>query len=206
MKAIIVKYKGTCSKCSATLEVGRTVGYEKITGIFCPSCIPNDPEEIRAYRQKKADAKADKYEEWADKRDKGAREQLDSYATLRHDISFITQPGPIPLRTRIIKADDKAYRSMQTADGFRDKADSLRNSVQVAGDKESYRQAKRDDIKSQMGIGTHVRSSYGLGVITKINKKTARVCKTRENGDEVTLLIDLSLLHIVEDSSLATNK
>ena len=58
MRQIEVKYQGECNKCGAVLEVGTQASYEKYTGIFCVGCEPKDTEEIRAYRQAKADQKA----------------------------------------------------------------------------------------------------------------------------------------------------
>ena len=55
MRAITVIYKGNCYKCGADLEVGTKAEYEKKTGIFCPGCAPTDKEDIRRYRQNKAD-------------------------------------------------------------------------------------------------------------------------------------------------------
>jgi hypothetical protein len=57
-----------CGKCSAPLEADADVVYVRRVGIFCPTCAPTNPEEIRALRQDAADAKAKKTEAWLEKR------------------------------------------------------------------------------------------------------------------------------------------
>jgi len=75
MRRIAVKYQGICARCGGTLEIGSDAMYEKYTGIFCIGCEPIETEDIRSFRQAKANSKADKYEGWADKREKEARER-----------------------------------------------------------------------------------------------------------------------------------
>lgn len=47
MRQIIIKYVGDCHKCGTTLPVGSQAIYEKRVGIFCLTCGPTDPEEVR---------------------------------------------------------------------------------------------------------------------------------------------------------------
>ena len=181
MRTITVKYSGDCRKCGATLPVGAQAVYEKRVGIFCPECAPTDSEDIRQYRQEAADRKADKYEGWAAKREDKAKAQLNSYPTIRHDWAFITQPGRIPFRDRMNKADGRAYESLDIAHKMRDKADSLRH-VQVKGDAEKRYQAKRDAIRPLLKPGMEVDTViYGVKEIVKVNKKTVTV-KSRFDG------------------------
>jgi hypothetical protein len=175
MRQIIVKYQGECKKCAQALEVGSQAMYEKSMGIFCVRCEPKDVEEIRSFRLAKAERKAEKYEEWAHKREVKANTTLNSHSEIRHDWAFITQPGHIPLRAQIIKADDRAYESLNVANGFREKADSLRH-VRVAGDAERNRQTKREILDKLISKGSKVYDSvFGEGVILSIHKKSYRI-------------------------------
>jgi len=175
MRQITVRYNGTCAKCGAVLIVGEFAMYEKHTGIFCVGCEPKDTEDIREYRQAKADAKADKYEEWAAKRRAAAEAQLNSNPEIRHDWAFITQPGHIPFRDRMNRADDRAYESLKVAEEMEEKADRLRK-VRVAGDAEKARQAIRDEHDKVITKGSRVYDySLGEGEVVQVCKKSYRV-------------------------------
>jgi len=175
MRELTVKYQGECKKCGQSLEIGQPAMYEKSMGIFCVGCEPEEIEEIRAFRLEKAGRKAEKYEEWATKRECKANAQLNSNPETRHDWAFITQPGHIPMRARMNKADDKAIESLQVAEGFREKAENLRN-VRVAGDAERNRQAKREALDQLISKGTRVIDAvFGEGVVLSIHKKSYRI-------------------------------
>lgn len=193
MRTITVKYQGECRKCGATLIAGDTAIYEKRVGIFCPNCEPKDSEEIRAYRQEGADLKADKYDDWAAKRRDKASAQLNSYPEIRHDIAFCTQPGRIPFRDRMNKADGRAFESLQVAEKMEAKADSLRH-VRVKGDAEKRWQGLRDLNINRLSVGDMVDTGiYGRGTILKINKKTAKIGNTGTSGT-ATFNVDLAFL------------
>lgn len=174
MRQITVRFAGECRKCGASLAVGMPAIYERHIGIFCPPCGPTDPEEIRQYRQDAGDRRADRYEAWAGKREQRAN------ATLTHirehytgDIAFNTQPGHIPLRARIIGQEDRAFESLRKAQGFREKAQSLRH-VRVAGDAERRYEAEREYVRSWIQPGMVVDSChFGPRKVVRVNKKTA---------------------------------
>ncbi len=175
MRQITVKYQGECKKCGQPLEVDQSAMYEKSMGIFCVGCEPTDTEEIRAFRLAKAERKAEKYEEWADKRESKANAQLNSHSEVRHDWAFITQPGHIPFRAQMIKADDKAFESLNVADGFRNKADSLRH-VRVVGDAEKNRQAKREALDLLIHKGSKINDViFGNGEVIGVYSKSYRI-------------------------------
>lgn len=175
MRHIIVKYAGNCKNCGAELEVGQPAMYEKTTGIFCPGCEPIDTEDIRAYRQAKADAKADQLDGWAAKRERDATAKLNSYPEMRHDNAFNTQPGHIPARARMIRADDRAYESLQKAKGMRDRAESIRH-VRVKGDADKKKDAKQKKVLAWLKVGMMVDSGIGgTAAVLKINQKTAKL-------------------------------
>ncbi len=175
MRWIIIKYQGECRKCGTTLEVGDNVMYEKSMGVFCPGCEPKDVEEIRSYRQEKADRKAERYEEWAHKREVKAEASLNSHPSIRHDWAFITQPGHIPFRARMIEADKRAFESLEVAEGMRRKAESLR-SVRVAGDAERRRQRERDLMDKLIEKGDQVSDCvFGIGQVIGVYSKSYRI-------------------------------
>lgn len=175
MRQIIIKYEGECKKCGNPLLVDTQTMYEKSMGCFCIGCEPKDTEEIRHYRQIKADIKVDRYNEWAEKREKKAEAQLNSYPEIRSDIAFCTQPGHIPFRARMNRADDRAFENLNKAKEMRDKADSLSH-VRVKGDAEKRHQAERDKNDARFNVGDKVKSwIVGVCTILKINKKTYTV-------------------------------
>jgi len=175
MRQITVKYQGECKKCGKDLEIDTPAMYEKSTGIFCIGCEPTEVEEIRAFRLEKAETKAERYEEWAEKREVKASSQLNSMPEVRHDWAFITQPGHIPMRARMNAADDRAYESLKTAKGFRGKASSLRN-VRVAGDAERKRQRIREMADSVIHKGSRVQDAvFGVGEVIGVYSKSYRI-------------------------------
>jgi len=175
MRLLTVKYAGECKKCGASLEVGQEAMYEKSMGIFCVGCEPKEVEEIREYRQEKADRKAARYDEWAGKREQKANAQLNSYPEIRHDWAFITQPGRIPFRERMNRSDAAAFESLNIAGNMRGKAERLRHVV-VAGDAERKRQAYRDKMDSLIQKGSRVSDFvFGDGEVIQICKKSYRV-------------------------------
>ena len=175
MRQLTVKYDGECKKCGQSLEIGQQAMYEKSMGIFCIGCEPKEVEEIRAFRLEKAERKAEKYESWAEKREHRARATLNSFPSMRHDWAFITQPGHIPARARMNKADDRAYESLHVAKGFREKAESLRH-VRVAGDAETKREAKRQANDALISKGSRVYDVvFGEGTVLSIHKKSYRI-------------------------------
>ena len=175
MKKIIVKYEGECKKCRTTLEIGIPAMYEKSMGCFCIGCEPKEVEDIRAFRLEKAERKAERYEGWAAKRKEKANKDLNSYPTIRHDWAFVTQPGRIPFRDRMNKADDQAFASLNIANGFEAKAESLRN-VRVAGDAERNRQVRREELDNLISKGSKVVDTvFGIGKVVGVYKKSYRI-------------------------------
>ena len=175
MRQISLKYGGECARCGTELQKDQQAMYEKSMGIFCLECAPTEVEDIRKFRQLKADRKADRYEEWASKREQKAQAQFNSYSEIRHDWAFITQPGRIPLRERIIKADDRAIESLRKAEQMRDKAHRLRH-VRVKGDAERKRQAIREARDEIIAKGSRVYDfCFGAGTVVGVYKKSYRI-------------------------------
>jgi hypothetical protein len=175
MRALINKYSGECRKCGKTLEVGSNVVYEKHVGIFCPPCAPTDAEEIRAYRQAAADKRADKYEEWAGKREAKAEALYKPTERYNGDTAFWTQPGRIIARERVFSAREKSFEETKTAERFRSKADSLRHVV-VKGDAAKADEARRVIVRGWIKPGMMVDTCHcGILKVLKVNKKTATI-------------------------------
>ena len=197
MRSIALKYAGECRACSTPLAVGTEAVYEKRVGVFCPPCAPTDPEAIRAVRQEAADNRADRYDEWAAKREAVAGATLQTISDrYRGDHAFNTQPGYIPERARVIRREDRALESLGVAEGFRAKAGRLRH-VRVAGDADRRRETVREAMRARLQVGMRVDTGiYGLGVVERINRKTATVGKTGTSGTYRTT-VDLSFLRIL---------
>lgn len=197
MRLLNSKYQSSCAKCERDISIGEQIAYEKMTGVFCPACFPTDPEEIRKFRQMKADRKANRYEEWAQKREERAEAALNSYPEVRHDWAFITQPGRIPLRERMNRADARAMEDIDEALAMRQKAQSLRN-VRVAGDAERKRESQREKARSWAKVGMKIHSGFsGKATIKKINKKTVTVTSTGPFKETAT--IDLSYIEQIKE-------
>ena len=197
MGPITTKYPSECQTCAAPIPAGATAVHERRVGLFCPPCAPTDPETIRILRQEAADRKAERYEEWARKRRQKAGVLETRNAPYRGDIAFNTQPGHIPERTRVIARTEKAWEHTSTAMDFEERAERLRRGVRVAGDAEKRRQAVRDAMRARIKIGMRVDTGiYGLGVVERINRKTATVGKTGTTGTYRTT-VDLSFLRIL---------
>lgn len=175
MRPLTLKYAGECRKCGQSLGVGSQAVYERRVGVFCVPCGPTDSEEIRAYRQEGADRKAERLEGWASKRREAATATLDGNRRYWDDWAFVTQPGRIPQRSRVIAQDDRALESLQKAQSMERKAASLRD-VRVAGDKERERQSEREVNDQRFSKGSRIHTAmYGPGVIVGVYKKSYRV-------------------------------
>jgi hypothetical protein len=81
-------------------------------------------------RRERLEAKAERRREWADKRRSRASAQLSSSPELRHDWAFITQPGHIPERERMNRADDRAMESLGVAKHHEAKATGLEDQLE----------------------------------------------------------------------------
>lgn len=192
MRQLIVKYQGECAACSQPLNIGDQAMYEKTTGIFCVGCEPKDVEDIRSFRLVKAEKKAERLDEWAEKREVKSEAVLNSNPTIRRDWAFNTQPGRIPFRDRMNRADDRAMESLNVAAGMRAKANSLRRVV-VAGDAERKRQSTRDARDKIIQKGSRVYDfSLGAGEVVQICKKSYRI-KFDRSG--YTRAVDKSFVH-----------
>lgn len=72
------------------------------------------PEPGETYRDRRV-AKAERLRGWAEKREQVATATLGRDLSLKTDWAFVTQPGRIPERARIIARDERAYASLNKA-------------------------------------------------------------------------------------------
>lgn len=83
------------------------------------------------YRERR-EARAVRLRGWAEKREAAAEATLHSQPELRHDWAFITQPGHIPERARMIARDDRAHESLKVADGMTNRAANIERQLDRA--------------------------------------------------------------------------
>lgn len=81
-------------------------------------------------RRERLERKVERRREWAEKRRECAAAQLSSRPELRADHAFNTQPGHIPERARMIRADDRAFESLAVAQHHQEKADGLERQLE----------------------------------------------------------------------------
>lgn len=75
----------------------------------------------------------------------------------------------------MIKADEKAFKSLVVAERMRDKANTLRN-IRVAGDAERQRQAIREKLDTLINKGSQIYDAvFGAGVVIGVSKKSYRI-------------------------------
>lgn len=76
------------------------------------------------YRDRR-EARADRLNEWAGKREERAAAVLKAGEPFTSDYAFNTQPGHIPFRARLIAREDRAHESLRTAGSMRSRADGI---------------------------------------------------------------------------------
>jgi hypothetical protein len=79
---------------------------------------------MTTYRERRQ-AKAERYRQWADKREERAAEVFKAGEVYRGDHAFNFQPGHIPERARLIAREDRAFESKCKADRTNEKADHI---------------------------------------------------------------------------------
>lgn len=165
---------------------------------------PMTVDEIRAYRQNKADRKAERLERWAESRERTAEELDKQVKPFVSDWSFVTQPITSNsggrafkrFRDKISNKIDKKHELLNEADDLRERAERLRNSVSVKGDAERKRQAIRDANDEIIKVGSRVFSfSFGNGEVVKVNKISYSVKIDRLNS---VLKLDKCYVKLIE--------
>lgn len=175
MREITVKYDGDCRACGQSIEAGDQAIHEKRVGLFCLGCEPAEgSEDLRQYRQRAIDSRADKLQERADKRWSEADSLYRRDQHLMNDIAFTTQPGRIPERERVFKRREKVRRLAAEATELESRA--TRSRARVKGDAERRDEERRESVREWIEAGVRVRHSImGSATVVKVNRKTARV-------------------------------
>jgi len=135
-------------------------------------------EEQRKIKKEKAERRAERIETKARRLLKEAQRIEDSWPKdVIHDIAFITQPGHIPMRARIIRQHDKVLRLREEAKRLLEKAENIRiYGSRVRGDAERVREEKRERLDQEVQIGSRIYCPlYGWGEVLRIYKKSYRV-------------------------------
>ena len=135
-------------------------------------------EEQRKIKKEKAERKARRLELRARRLLKEAREIENSWPKdIIHDIAFITQPGHIPMRARIIRQQEKVFALREEAKKLFKKAENIRiYGSRIKGDAERAREERRKKLDQEVQIGSRVYCPiYGWGEVLKIFKKSYRV-------------------------------
>jgi len=172
MRQITVRYEGECARCNKVLEIGTQAMYEKTTGIFCIGCEPIETEDIRHFRQIKADRKADRLESRAERLKKEAEGKMQEFNHLRKDYAWVTQPGHIPGRQKVVDRYNKGSEMLSEARKLEERAKNVKK-VRVKGDAERGYEKKRQAMDKIISVGDKVKDfCFGLGEVKRINKKT----------------------------------
>lgn len=120
-------------------------------------------------------ARAAKRAAWADSAEAKAATLTASQPEHATDGAFMSQPGRIPGRARLIARQDRAMELRQQANQHRAKAERLNAmACRERGDAERDRQVRRDAQTLQVGQQV-VTILYGPAEVVKINTKTVRV-------------------------------
>lgn len=129
------------------------------------------------YRERR-EARAERLSDWADKRTSAAVQQLNSQPELRHDWAFITQPGRIPQRDRMNRADARAFESLHKAEDmarraetiteqldasiYSDDPDAIERLEERVAELEAKREAIKAENKARRARGEEIAPAYVL--------------------------------------------
>jgi hypothetical protein len=161
-------------------------------------------EELRAARQERADKKADQLRSRADKKMKTAEEHQRRGDAINKQWEF-GQPILVGHHSekKSRRDHEKAWNQLEKfAENYKesqelsDRADRVQSSVSVKGDAEKRRQARREQIKANLKIGTKVLTpdAMGEGEIRKINNKSVQIYYPKFDTTHTT---DISFVRIV---------
>jgi len=175
MRQITIKYEGSCRRCEKPLEIGQQSFYEKSMGCFCLGCEPTDTEEIRHFRQLKAEKKAERLINKADRLEREAEQKMSAFNEARKDFAWVSQPGHIPGRDKILNRYDKGHELLREASAVRERAENVQK-VRVAGDAERKRDRIREAMDQRVQKGSRVYDfCFGNGIIVSVHKKSYRI-------------------------------
>lgn len=80
------------------------------------------------YRERR-EARADRLQEWAGKREERAAAVFKAGEPYTSDYAFNTQPGHIPFRAKLIAREDRAHESLAKAEAMRSRASGIESQL-----------------------------------------------------------------------------
>ena len=140
---------------------------------------------MSTYRERRM-AKAERLRGWADKREKDAAAVFKAGEPQTRDWAFITQPGHIPERARIIAREDRAHESMAKAREMARRADGIEAAAANAiysddedaadrlAEKIAGLEAERDRIKAYNASARKAAKTGGVGDESLLTEKLRR--------------------------------
>jgi hypothetical protein len=161
---------------------------------------------MTTYRERRL-AKAERLRGWAEKRQATATAALESHPEMRHDWAFITQPGHIPARARMIAADGRAFESLRKAENMAARADGIEAAAdgaiysddpdaiealeariakleaerdKIKARNAQYRKDHKDELKALTAYGRSQAMPYPAYVLTNLSGNIGRQRKRLE--------------------------
>lgn len=104
---------------------------ERVTDHLVATGVGEGLRGYPTYRERRA-ARAERLRGWAAKREASASAVLQSHEVYRGDTAFNTQPGRIPLRSRVIAQDERAFESLHKAESMASRADGIESQMRGA--------------------------------------------------------------------------
>jgi len=131
-------------------------------------------DELRKYRQEKANRKAERVKGWGESKLKQAQILEDSIPEYAHDWAYITQPGHISGRDKINRKQEKIYRLREEGKRQIKRAERIKKyGGRVKGDAEREREVEREKQDKIIGKGSRIHDfCFGDGEVVRVNKKT----------------------------------
>lgn len=83
---------------------------------------------MTTYRERR-EARAERLQEWAGKRETRAAAVFEAGKPYTTDIAFNTQPGHIPFRAKLIAREDRAFESLTKATSMRSRASGIEDQL-----------------------------------------------------------------------------
>jgi hypothetical protein len=83
-------------------------------------------------RRERLERKLERRQQWAESREAKASAVLDHRPAYASDWAFITQPGHIPARAKLIAAEDRAFENLKVAEHHQSKAAGLAQQLDKA--------------------------------------------------------------------------
>lgn len=136
---------------------------------------------MTTYRERR-EARAERLRGWADKREAAAAAVFQANRPITSDWAFITQPGHIPARARIIAQEDRQYESLRKAESMKGRADGIEaqlagaiysddeNAVEALQERIAGLEAERDRIKAYNA--TCRKGARDLSILTDAEKRS----------------------------------